>query len=152
MPLIKYGQYLTYPDGNPVSEQPYPVMLAGGNVLVPVFTDKSGTPLANPVMTDTDGLLTFYAAPGHYVTDVSGTLFHHTVDETDPDDAWPGLFIHTQAVAATVWTVNHHFGVEPTVNTLVSGQSAEADVTHPTTEQTVITFGSPVSGTALLRR
>jgi hypothetical protein len=152
MPLIKYGQYLTYPDGSPVSEQSYPVRLAGGNVLVPVFADKAGTPLENPVLTDGDGLLTFHAAPGHYVTDVAGTLFHHAVDDAEQDDAWPDTFVHAQVSAASVWTVNHRFGIEPDVTVLIAGQQSAGTVTHPTTEQTVITFGSPVSGTALLRR
>jgi hypothetical protein len=153
MPLIKYAQYLTYPDGNPVDTMPYPVQLLGGNILVPTFADKAGTtPLANPVLTDTDGLLTFYAAPGSFFTDVSGTLFHYLVDDTEPDDAWPGTFVHAQASPASVWTIEHHFGVEPEVTVLVAAQASEGDVTHPDDETTIITFGSPVSGTALLRR
>lgn len=153
MPLIKYGQYLTYPDGNPVSEMPYPVMLLGGNVLIPTFADKTGTtPVSNPVMTDTDGLLTFYAAPGTYCTDVSGTMFHYEVDATEPDDAWPGTYIHLQSTPAQVWTVEHHFGVEPEVTVLVAAAVTDGEVTHPDPETTVITFGAPITGTALLRR
>ena len=153
MPLIKYAQYLTYPDGTPAAEASFPVMLLGGNVLVPVFSDKAGAvPLANPVLTDTNGLLTFYAAPGNFHTDIAGTLFHYPVDATEPDDAWPGTFVHEQVSAASVWTVGHHFGVEPEVTVLVGGQATEADVTHPDQETTVITFGAPTAGTALLRR
>ena len=92
MPLIKYSQFLTFPDGNPVDTLPYPVMRLGGNVLIPTFTDKAGTtPLANPVLTDAEGLLTFYAAPGAYVTDVSGRLFQYVVDDDETDVASKAL-------------------------------------------------------------
>ena len=55
-------------------------------------------------------------------------------------------------VAAAVWTVDHHFGIEPSVNVVTGGNVVEADIAHPTTAQTVITFSSPQSGTAHLRR
>ncbi len=152
MPLIKYGQYLTYPDGSPAADASFPVQLLGGNVLIPTFTSKAGTtPLTNPVLTDGDGLLTFYAAPGAFFTDIAGTLFFYPVDATEADDAWPGTFIHEQTSASSTWTVNHHFGVEPSVTVLVSGQVADADVTHTNSETTVITFGAPTSGVAYLR-
>lgn len=153
MALIKYGQYLTYPDGNPAAEASFPVMLLGGNVLIPVFSDKAGTtPLDNPVLTDVDGLLTFYAAPGAFVTDIAGTLFHYPVDAAESDDAWPGTFVHEQVSAASTWTVEHHFGVEPSVAVLVDGQASEGDVSHPDAETTTISFGTPTTGTAHLRR
>ena len=153
MPLIKYSQFLTYPDGTPAAEASFPVMLLGGNVLVPVFSDKAGTvPLANPVLTDTDGMLTFYAAPGNFHTDIAGTLFHYPVDVTEPDNAWPDLFIHEQTSAASVWTVDHHFGVEPSVTVVVNGQVIQASVAHPDEETTTITFGAPATGIAHLRR
>lgn len=153
MPLIHYSQYLAYADGTPAANALFPVKLLGGNVLVPLFSDKAGTtPLANPAMTDVDGLLTFFAAPGEYATDISGNVFHYDVDPTEPDDAWPGTFVHDQDVAAAVWTIAHHFGAPPAVTVLVAGQVAEADVTHLDPEHTTITFGAPTAGVALLRR
>lgn len=153
MPLIHYGQFLAYPDGNPAAEASFPVMLLGGNILVPVYADKAGTtPLDNPVLTDTDGLLEFYAAPGTYCTDIAGTLFHYVVDDTEPDDAWPGTYIHTQETPATTWTVEHHFGVEPAADIVIGSGTVEATVTHPDPETTTLTFSSPQSGTAFLRR
>lgn len=153
MPLIQYSQYLTYPDGSPAAEASFPVKLLGGNVLTPTFTSKAGTtPLTNPVLTDGDGLLTFFAAPGAFVTDIAGTLFHYAVDDSEEDEAWPGTFIHTQGSASSTWTVEHHFGVEPSVTVLVEGQTLDGDVTHPDDETTVITFGASVAGVALLRR
>lgn len=153
MPLIKYGQFLTYPDGNPAAGASFAVRLTGGNTLVPVFADKAGTvPLANPVETDQNGLLTFYAAPGSFYTDIAGSLFHYPVDAEEQDDAWPGTFVHVQDVPATVWTVAHHFGIEPEVTVLVSATVTPGTVAHTDTHTTTITFGNPVTGTALLRR
>lgn len=153
MPLIKYSQYIYFPDGSPAADTAFPVHLVGGNVLVPTFTSKAGTtPLNNPVTTDNEGLLTFFAAPGAYCVDVGGIIFHLMVDETEEDDAWPGTFIHTQTSAATVWTVAHHFGVEPEVTVLVAAAATAGEVSHPDSETTTITFGAPTTGTALLRR
>lgn len=153
MPLIHYGQYLTYADGTPAADIAVQVRLLGGNVLVPLFSDKAGTtPLTNPVMTDVDGLATFFAAPGEYATDISGNVFHYDVDASETDEAWPGTYVHDQGVAASVWTVEHHFGAPPSVTVLVAGQVTEADVTHPDPETTVIDFGAPTVGVALLRR
>lgn len=153
MPLIKYTQYITYPDGSPAAEIAVPVWLLGGNVPIPVFSDKAGTsPVANPVMTDVDGMISVYAAPGQVTAELAGQLFHFLVDATETDDAWPGTFVHLQNSAAQVWTVEHHFGIEPSVENLVLSSAMTADVSHPDTETTVITFASPVSGVAYLRR
>lgn len=153
MPLIKYGQFLTYPDGTPAADTTFPVQLLGGNVLVPVFADKAGTtPMTNPAPTDLDGLLTFYAAPGAFFTEVAGALFHYVVDALEPDDAWPGTFVHEQTTPSATWTVEHHFGVEPVVDSLVLSVPTAAEVAHPDAETTVITFSTPASGVAMLRR
>lgn len=153
MPLIRYTQYITYPDGNPASEIPVAVWLLGGNVPIPVFADKAGTaPVANPVMTDADGMISVYAAPGPLTAELAGQLFPFLVDPSETDDAWPGTFVHEQQTPATVWTVAHHFGVEPTVDNLVLSAPTAAEVTHPDTETTVITFAAPISGVAYLRR
>lgn len=153
MPLIHYVQYLTFADGTPAADYPAPVRLLGGNVLVPLFSDKGGTaPLANPPMSDGDGLVEFFAAPGEYATDISGNVFHYDVSATEVDDAWPGTFVHEQLTPATVWTVAHHFGSQPSVTVLVGGARVETAVEHPDDETTVLTFSPATAGTAFLRR
>jgi hypothetical protein len=153
MPLIRYSQYISYPDGSPASEIEVAVWLLGGNVPIPVFADKAGTtPVSNPVMTDGDGLISVYAAPGAVTAELAGQLFHFLVDATETDDAWPGTFIHTQVSTATTWTIAHHFGIEPVVDSLVLSSPMQGEVSHPDTETTTITFGAPVSGVAYLRR
>lgn len=153
MPLIRYSQYITYPDGNPAANIALPVWLLGGNIPVPIFSDKAGTlPLPNPTMTDVDGLISVYAAPGPLTAELAGQIFPFLVDATETDPAWPGTFIHEQAVAASVWTVEHHFGIQPSVDNLVLSQPTSAEISHPDDETTVITFSVPTSGTAFLRR
>jgi hypothetical protein len=153
VPLIRYSEYIYYAGGNPAAGVSFRITLLGGNVAVPLFSDKAGTtPLANPVTADAEGRVMFFAAPGDYRTSLAGTNWLLPVDDAEPDPAWPGTFIHTQAVPAAVWTVDHHFGVQPSVTVLTSGQAVEADVTHSTGETTVITFGAPATGTAYLRR
>jgi hypothetical protein len=153
MPLIRYFQYITYPDGKPAGGVSLPVWLLGGNQPVPLFADKAGTvPLANPVITAPDGLVDVYAAPGPLTAELAHEVFPFRVHPSEPDAAWPNTFIHTQAMAATVWTITHHFGIQPAVTNLVASEPVNAEVTHPDDETTVITFSAPTSGTAHLRR
>lgn len=153
MPLIRYFQYITYPDGTPAGNVVLPVWLLGGNQPVALFADKAATlPLANPVTTAADGLVDVYAAPGPLTMELAGQVFPLLVHPSEPDEAWPNLFVHDQAVGTAVWNVAHFLGVEPSVTVLAGGQVVEGDVTHPDSNTTVITFGSPVAGTAFLRR
>lgn len=64
----------------------------------------------------------------------------------------PGValsYTHTQASASDTWVINHNLGVMPHV-TLYSVGSVEIDgaVAHPTVNQAVATFSTPVAGFA----
>lgn len=153
MPLIKYSQYLTYPDGNPASGIVRSVCWLGGSRPIPLFSDKAGTtPLANPVTADVEGLVEFYAAPGCYVTELAGEMFHYFVDAAETDDAWPGTFVHEQVTPSTTWTIHHAFDCPPEVTVLVAGVRVEATVEHPDDQHTTLTFNPAQAGTAYLRR
>lgn len=66
------------------------------------------------------------------------------------DDGAP-IFIHTQNVPSTVWTINHNLGSFPNVYVLdTAGDECEGDVDNPTVNQTVITFSAAFAGTARL--
>lgn len=151
--LVSYSLLMFFPGGGPAISTPVSVALHGSNVQPILFTDAAGTiPASNPVMTDGTGVLSFYAAPGCYRAELAGDTFDVPIDPAHTDPVWPGLWVHTQAVASTVWTVEHHFGVRPAVELIIGGADFEAEVTHPDDETTVITFGSPLAGTAMLRR
>jgi len=69
------------------------------------------------------------------------------VDGTDGGAA----YVFTQSSPASTWTINHNLGHVPSVEVFDSGsQEVDADVTHPTVNQTVILFTVPLSGFARL--
>lgn len=60
-------------------------------------------------------------------------------------------YVHTQSTPATTWTINHNLGFRPSVELLDSGsQEIDADVSHPSVNQTVITLKSAIAGLARL--
>lgn len=153
MPLIKYSGYIFLPGGNPAANMPFAIKLVGGNRLIPLLADKQGNaPLPNPLMTDADGLLMFYAAPGAFCVELSGEMFQIMPAADETDEAWPGTFVYDQASPLSVWTIDHFFGIQPSVAIVVDGTESEAQVSHVDTITTVITFSQPVSGQAYLRR
>jgi len=60
-------------------------------------------------------------------------------------------YLHTQAIAAATWTINHNLGERPLVQVFdEAGEEIGGSITHPTVNQTVIEFQTNVSGTARL--
>lgn len=59
-------------------------------------------------------------------------------------------YVHTQGSAATTWTVNHNLGFLPQVTVLSPGGiEVEAQVTHTSANQAVITFNTAQTGQAI---
>lgn len=59
------------------------------------------------------------------------------------------FYVHTQAVPAAIWTINHNLGGQPTAVVLDSaGTQCEGTFSYPSINQMVITFNSPFTGTA----
>lgn len=153
MPLIHYSQYIYFPGGGPAVNYSVEVTLRGGNVAVPLFSDKAGTiPLSNPTLTDNEALLSFYAPPGDYIVWLAGEEIPIPVDDTESDEAWPGTFVHEQETPSASWQISHRFGVRPSVTVLVSDQEVAPDVSHQSDESLTLTFGTPTGGVAYLRR
>lgn len=56
---------------------------------------------------------------------------------------------HVQSAAATLWTINHNLGREPTVSVKTTGGAeVEADVVHISANQVRIQFSQPLAGRA----
>lgn len=69
---------------------------------------------------------------------------------TDAADSG-AAFVYTQSVAASTWTINHNLGYVPSVEVFDSGSNeVDADVAHPSANQTVIVFTVPTAGFARL--
>lgn len=60
-------------------------------------------------------------------------------------------YIHTQGSSSTTWTINHNLGYRPSVEVIDSGnQEIDADISHPTVNQTIVQVSPPTSGIARL--
>lgn len=61
----------------------------------------------------------------------------------------PGAYVHTQAEAATTWTVNHNLGTKPMIRVYTTGSvEVEAAITHNSTNQATVTFSTALAGYA----
>ncbi len=61
------------------------------------------------------------------------------------------FYVHTQAVASAVWTINHNLNGNPTAVVLDSaGTQCEGTFSYPSGSQMVITFSSAFTGTAYI--
>ncbi len=59
------------------------------------------------------------------------------------------FYVHTQAVASAVWTINHNLNGNPTAVVLDSaGTQCEGTFSYSSGNQMVITFSSAFTGTA----
>jgi hypothetical protein len=59
------------------------------------------------------------------------------------------FYVHTQATASAVWTINHNLNGEPTAVVLDSaGTQCEGTFSYPSKNQMVITFTGAFTGTA----
>jgi hypothetical protein len=57
--------------------------------------------------------------------------------------------VHTQAIAAAVWTMNHNLGRRPHVTLLsVGGVEFDGDIVHSSNNQAIAYFESPMAGSA----
>lgn len=58
-------------------------------------------------------------------------------------------YVHNQAVASNVWTINHNLGFNPTAVVLDSaGTQCEGTFSYPSINQMIITFTGAFTGTA----
>ena len=61
------------------------------------------------------------------------------------------FYVHTQASASAVWTINHNLNGQPTAVVLDSaGTQCEGTFSYPSGNQMIITFNSAFTGTAYI--
>lgn len=151
--LVLYSTFLYFAGGGPASNYPVSIYPRASNQLTLLFADEDGIiPLDNPLVTDSEGMVSFYAAPGDYEARYGGNIAAVPIDESVTQPVWPDRWIHTQSSAQSTWTVEHHFGLPPHVEVIIDDVESSAEVQHPDDETTLITFGIPVTGIAHLRR
>lgn len=79
---------IEFPDGTHAKDTLVEVRSLGGTILITLYSDPSrGAIIANPVLTDEYGNLSFYANPGHYLLKVGDWTHKITVaeDPLEPD-------------------------------------------------------------------
>lgn len=151
--LVQYHLMLFFPGGNPAAGASIGVSMDGSNVAPLMFADAGATiPVTSPITADGMGNIDFYAPPGLYLAELSGAWFRIPVDPGFGAPVVPDVWVHTQTVVATVWTIDHWFQTKPSVSIDVGTAEVHSSVQHPSLTQTVITFSAPVSGAAYLRR
>lgn len=65
-------------------------------------------------------------------------------------DAGAG-YVFTQPTSSAMWTINHNLGYKPSVDIYDSGsQQIQAEISHPSVNQTVILLTAPTAGFARL--
>lgn len=118
-----------------VSEQPQVVQLAGDQLLV----IDGPAPVQ---IVEVPGVV-----PDDLVLLVDETLTLLTVAEQGPAGVSDAAYIHSQAVAASVWTAAHNLGKYPAV-TVTDNLNAEllADVSFPSLNTVQVAFSSARSG------
>lgn len=68
-----------------------------------------------------------------------------------PPGAAQATYVHSQPVAAMVWTVDHNLGFWPDVIVFdASGSEVKGAASNPTLNRTTLTFSAPIAGTARL--
>ena len=60
-------------------------------------------------------------------------------------------YIHNQLSSSSIWTINHNLGFNPSVEILSDGgMEIEGEVIHTNSNQVVINFSIPITGSARL--
>ena len=60
-------------------------------------------------------------------------------------------YVHTQTIASATWTINHNLGRKVVLQVFSSGWSeVDAEWVNVNTNQVVVVFAGPMSGSALL--
>jgi hypothetical protein len=155
MPLADYSEAYWHPDGSPAAGELAYVYPRHSQTLQPLFTDITGTvPVPNPVNIPANGVLSFSAETGDYWIFVKNQSFQVILD-IDPNltNTWSVTVRFVQSVPATTWSINHELESAPAVTVLDPlDQIVECDIQYVGLNDLTITFGSPMTGTAYLRR
>lgn len=155
MPLAPYSETYWYADETFAEGVPLHIFPRFSNVHAPLFADAAGTiPLPNPVMTGPGGAVSLWVENGDYWGFINGQAFYLIID-LDPNltHVWPSTFRWDQAAPATTWVINHGLTTKPAVTVLdPNDEILFGEVVYQDDDTLSITFGTPVTGTAYLRR
>lgn len=150
MPSQFGPERLEYTTGGPIANQPIFVRLRGSLALAELFSDASGVASAdNPVETDINGDLVFFADAGYYDLVFGGVEKPITVGSPGGSEA--RAYTHFQPVAVTPWIIAHGLSFRPAGVRVIesTGDPLEAAIDY-VGDTVRITFDAPTSGVAYL--
>ena len=111
------------------------------------------SPLATPyspiyVTIESPDEVNVVAAPPAQVN-VESELASFTLEQTVINNQ-NAVYVHTQASAASVWTVTHNLGYFPNVRVVIDGSNVTADIDDVNDNQLLINHDAARSGVAYL--
>lgn len=144
-----------FPNGALASFVQARVFPRNSNNLAVLWQDAGQTiPQVNPVSTTVGGVLAFFATPGDYWIHIGFESFAVSIDDDGiVEDVWPETFQHVQSVPSTSWVIQHDMNANPDVSVNIGGVYIPGvDVLYTSLNSLTISFSTPQSGTAILRR
>lgn len=155
MARAHYTESYWYPDETFAVGVPYHVFPRLSNVHASLTSDQAGTiPLPNPGVTAAGGVIDFWVEEGDYYVFIREQAFELVIDtDADVTNVWPTTYRHVQSVPLAVWTISHGLDYFPTVD-IKDSSNAElfGQVDYVDSDNLTITFSTPTTGTAYLRR
>ena len=83
--------------------------------------------------------------------DVGGSLPWANITDK-PDKFKPVDYTHNQSTPSALWIINHNQGFKPTFVSVMDtgGSGVNCGISHPSINQTVLSFNPPMAGVARL--
>ncbi len=152
--LVHYGpEQWWYPSGRVAAGVRVTVVTMPAEQLAALY-DVDSLPMANPVMTDAEGELEFWAPAGDYALRANGVSIPLVLEGGALDTDAVKTYVHSQPTPSQTWVVTHNLNTYPEVLVKATdGTELEGDTDYSAgPNQVTISFpGGAVSGVAYLR-
>lgn len=92
---------------------------------------------------------TYYVPNGPETCDIFVVSKAGHVRKVQPGNSAPVSYLHDQAAASDMWTINHNLGFRPSVTLFtVGGVEFEAEIIHLSDNQCIVYIATSIAGQA----